>query len=823
MQRVQGAGWDVVEIPARLLASLARRDAGERERQAWAALSDLVRGSVGLEQPDAVGMTQAAGSGAREMAALEEEPTRTERAHQLRAALSARAAADVEFAAALRAWAERTGEPDMLADPVESRSGHVARDHHRSRLIALVRRSAAAARALGRGDTDERLLRQSSALANDRFRVAVVGPSRAGKSTLINSLMGAEVLSHERGNAVATEVSYGPAPTAYLYPALSGGSPPPPRTEVAVQDVAAHLTPGYDSLRPDARYERAEIRWPAELCRDGLVLVDSPGLNAERPYGWHDRAEAVRDADLLIVVLTAGAPLLYEESRFLGDRLRARQSVPVFLVVNKEDLVAEDQRSALRALLREQVTPLMRSGDELFFVQARGALIAREGQDGAAITDTGVPELERALLQRAATQRRPALLRSARDLGMAVDSLVGSGHDALGVLRSEQAVLAERHRQAVHEGATLVERTRERVVLEGERFFNHVADECPRWAAEAQLTAKVTLRVHESLRARADELASLLLQRAQQEVDIWSDAVQNRLEDVVRQLGDLFGTEPVGLHEDSFMPRILAATVTPISASTLYRIQGSVPLPGIAQVTAWLISLASFSELEARLRADVAAKVATALRKSASHDAEEVAALAVEPLRGFLLTAESHGPEGIMPRARTVRRQQADLVSCLDSLHDIEAEYRLLVEEMRAAEEEHAAEHLRLATGGRQPWAPRLTLRSVALRVGEPVVVEVRLEPTIPGGAATEGKLPPMVLVSSALSPALLEPPAIEYAAEGAPAAFNFIAREPGAHRLRFTVYDRDLGRVLQDFEAIVDVPAPLLAPVSGTAGGGSS
>jgi hypothetical protein len=84
-------------------------------------------------------------------------------------------------------------------------------------------------------------------------------------------------------------------------------------------------------------------------------------------------------------------------------------------------------------------------------------------------------------------------------------------------------------------------------------------------------------------------------------------------------------------------------------------------------------------------------------------------------------------------------------------------------------------------------------------------VVEVRLEPVSPGAAAREGMLPPMVLVSSVGSAASLEPPATEYAAEGPPAAFTFIAREPGAHRLRYTVYDRDQGRVLLLEGAAVD------------------
>ncbi|MFF5981703.1 dynamin family protein [Streptomyces olindensis] len=815
----------MVDIPAELLVSLARSDAGERERQAWSALRDLVHDSTGLgRQPDAAGLPQAAGSGAREMAALEEDPARTERAHLLSAALSARAAADAMFGAALGAWVERAVEPDTPTSPVEARSGHVAAGNHRSRLIALVRRSAAAASALGREDTHERLLRHSSALADDRFRVAVVGQSRAGKSTLINSLLGAAVLPQapQRTPAVTTEVSYGPTATAYLYPAPSGGPAPPLRREVDVQDVAAHLTPRDDTSRPDARYERAEIRWPAKLCRDGLVLVDSLGPYVDSFRGQH-LTGTVQGADLLIAVLDGSAPLSYTDAHFLGDRLRAPQAAPLLLVVNKEDLVAQHQRAAVRARLRRLVTPLMRSGDELFFVQARRALTARTGQDDTAITDTGIPELEQALVRRAAAQRTHVLLQSAGDLGRAVGSLMRSGHDALEVLQSEQTVFAERYGRALHQGAALIERTRERIVGEGERLFNHVADECPRWAAEAQLTAKVTLRVQESLRARADELTCLLLQRAQQEVEIWSGTLEDRLRDAVHQLEDLFNTALADPLEDFPTARLLAAEVPPTSVSTLYRIQGSVPLPGLAQVTVWLISLASFSELEARMRAEIAAKVATALRKSASHDAEEVATLAVKPLRSFLRDAE-YRAEGTGAAARTLRRQQADLVSCLDTLHDIDADYRLLVEEMRAAEEVAVpAEHLRPAAGVRRPWAPRLTLRSAAPRVGEPVTVDVRLERTSPGGAASESTLPPMVLVSSVGSAAVLEPAATEYAAEGSPAAFTFIAREPGAHRLRFTVYDRDLGRVLQDFEAIVHVPAPLLASVSGSAGGGSS
>ncbi|MBD9733595.1 hypothetical protein IGX29_17660 [Streptomyces sp. H28] len=725
-------------------------------------------------------------------------------------ALTARAAADVGFAEALRAWVELAHDSLTDAETADALSGGLSRTTPRNRLIALVRRASIAAGTLGRSDARERLLRHCSALMNEHFRVVVVGRGRADRAALINSLLGADVLSaaDDRASRVPTQISYGTVPSARLLPAGPAGTRAP-TAEVAVRDVAARLAPGRDGVHPDARYGQVEIRWPAELCRDGLVLVDAPGLAAE---GSYEESITVGGADLLLAVLENGAPTL-EEARFLDDRRTAPGAVPLFLVVDEEESAPTGQRAELRTLVREQVTPLLRSDDALFFVQPREALRARRGKDGPTGPEPGLHALERSLLHRASAQRAPVLLRSAQALGTDIAGLVAFGHGALEALRSEQAALAEVRLHAVRRGRDLLTQTREQLVVEGVRCLHLAAEACPHWAEQAQLRSGGTFRVRASLRARADELTGLLLQQTQEQVDRWYATVPGKLLDVAVQLAHLFDVTPPFDPLDEFaLTHTLTSSLPPPELGASRLVRDGMPSFRMAKL---LDAALSGVRWEAVLRAATAEEVAGALRRGARDDAEELAARAVEPLQAFLRAVESHSAEeGSSALSPSLRERTDGLLSCLASLQDIETEYRRLVADVRAAGD--------VAPGRRPPMIPRVTVQPTAPRVGLPVEVRVRLDRGRSAGAAGDSALPPMLLVSSVASSAQLRPVAREYTVDGVPAAFSFVAHASGSHRLRFTVYDRVLGLVLQDFEAIVDVPAPGAAPSSALLGRGS-
>ncbi|MET8830924.1 hypothetical protein ABZX40_29240 [Streptomyces sp. NPDC004610] len=94
-------------ISVALLAALAGGAGGELGREAWAGLSALIRRP--FRRGDAPALTSGGEPEADEgaLARVEEVPTDRARVQVLSAALSARAAQDPEFAAALSAWHDR--------------------------------------------------------------------------------------------------------------------------------------------------------------------------------------------------------------------------------------------------------------------------------------------------------------------------------------------------------------------------------------------------------------------------------------------------------------------------------------------------------------------------------------------------------------------------------------------------------------------------------------------------------------------------------------------------------------------------------------------
>ncbi|QKW52407.1 protein kinase domain-containing protein [Streptomyces buecherae] len=112
------------------------------------------------------------------------------------------------------------------------------------------------------------------------------------------------------------------------------------------------------------------------------------------------------------------------------------------------------------------------------------------------------------------------------------------------------------------------------------------------------------------------------------------------------------------------------------------------------------------------------------------------------------------------------------------------------------------------------PCTPRLTLRDGPARVGAPAVLEFALD--VPDGHpwARQPEHPSahLVLVAAARTAGRIMPPVRGYHAGYAneeAATFVFTAHEPGEHQLRFTVYDRRYGVVLQELEAAMTIEAP--------------
>lgn len=107
------------------------------------------------------------------------------------------------------------------------------------------------------------------------LRVAVTGQPQAGKSTLVNSLVGEEIapLSVEEGSQVLAWYRGGAVPRAMVYPTQA----PPRDAPAARMDGRLHIDlEGWRSEELD----RVVVDWPSRSLR-ALTLIDTPGIGGD--------------------------------------------------------------------------------------------------------------------------------------------------------------------------------------------------------------------------------------------------------------------------------------------------------------------------------------------------------------------------------------------------------------------------------------------------------------------------------------------------------------------------------------------------------------
>jgi hypothetical protein len=324
----------------------------------------------------------------------------------------------------------------------------------------------------------------------DAFRLLVLGEFKRGKSTLINAMLGQDVLPARVApcTAIVTEVKYADTPRAVLH-FTEKDKPPitvPPdqlRRYVVIEgddlddeDEAA----GHISKSP---YSSMELYYPLELCRNQVEIVDSPGIN-EHKTRTDVALDALSRTDAVILVLSCQQALSKSERSFVEEYLGGRNLRNVFVVWNHFDHIVDspddiqDIQKRSRTYFEPRGVPERR---QVFFVTARTALVARKKQDRTEAEQAAVAKLEqfeRALEQFLTTDRARAKLR--RPLEMAENAVRDSLSDLIprkeSMLRQplqELQRLYEEQRPRLEE----VERQRERLLYSVQRRIDAMCRE----------------------------------------------------------------------------------------------------------------------------------------------------------------------------------------------------------------------------------------------------------------------------------------------------------------------------------------------------------
>ncbi|MFJ9668109.1 dynamin family protein [Streptomyces sp. NPDC101219] len=424
--------------------------------------------------------------------------------------------------------------------------GYAAATAQRLRLTGIGRRIGGIAGQIGDGGTGSAVTALLERLDNDAFHVMVVGDFKRGKSTFVNALLGAQVLPVKAvpATAVITEVRFGEPPAALLW------------KEDAVQPEAVAperlidlITVNNKATDERSPYVKAEVVWPLELCRNNVVLIDSPGLN-EHNHRDEITLSYLSRADAVIFLQHAIAPMSISESAFLTTHLEAHDP---FFVFTYFDAIDEHEREDVMAAARQRITDLRgqeRDRGRFFFVDGKTALRARIAQDDAGFRRSGVGPLEEALEQYLVSERHKVkLLAPARALRGLTRELDRNIPHELAMLDSRagelerrweaaQAPLRDLETRAAHISMDLANQTRmlqERVETLLGGFLAAVADEAPLAAAEVPITTKLGLnpfKVPERAQQVAGEIAACTAKAVEEKVARW---VTDSLEPVIAQ------------------------------------------------------------------------------------------------------------------------------------------------------------------------------------------------------------------------------------------------------------------------------------------------
>jgi len=297
-------------------------------------------------------------------------------------------------------------------------------------LAELIRQATDVSDRAGMSDLSARLAAIGDRLRDERVYVAVLGQFKRGKSTLVNALLGEEVLpsSVVPLTAVPTVLRHGEHRTVSVR-FLDDRAPlehhiePPARLLDCVSGYVTEMANPENVLN----VAQVEVRYPADLLATGLVLVDTPGIGSTLQHNTQATLNFLPECDAAIFVVSADPPLTEVERQFLE---LVRQRVErVFYVLTKADYLDSAERAELMRFVEGQLREHSPDGCRLQALSGRLALQAAASGSHELRSESGIDALEQDLTEFARSEMAEVLhsqvaLRLAECLKEASDRLL---------------------------------------------------------------------------------------------------------------------------------------------------------------------------------------------------------------------------------------------------------------------------------------------------------------------------------------------------------------------------------------------------------------
>ncbi len=357
-----------------------------------------------------------------------------------------------------------------------------------------------------RADLADRAVAARARLERPSTIVCVVGEFKQGKSSLVNGLVGQRIcpVDDDLATCVVTLLHHAETPSATV---RQRDGEELVKTDISVDDIGSWAS---EQGNPDnqRRVERVDIGLPSPILKNGLVIVDSPGMGGLGAGHAAATLSFLPFADGLVFVTDGSQEMTKPEADFLQQ---ATDLCPTVLMAQtKTDLYPEWRR-----IFDLNAAHLAGLGIELPMIPVSNHLRAQalEQRDRALNDRSGYPEL----LQHLAS----GVIEPAKDLAAA--RAINEGRSTIGHVRSSLASELEVLEDPSRQESIMAE------LREAEQKLEHLRGPGAKWAQMVgdrmtDLSTEITHRFRGDMRRVGREI-----DQAVEEVNTakqWDDIVR---------------------------------------------------------------------------------------------------------------------------------------------------------------------------------------------------------------------------------------------------------------------------------------------------------
>ncbi|KOP26822.1 GTP-binding protein [Hapalosiphon sp. MRB220] len=357
----------------------------------------------------------------------------------------------------------------------------------RKALVALIQRQLEVLDSLDMKGWEDTLHKLETRVQADSFKVLVLGEFKRGKSTFINAMLGAEVLPAyaKPCTAIINEVKWGDPKRALLHYTNSTDNGVKPAKEIPIDQIEEYVVikDNVGEIKENP-YEKLELFWPLEICKDGVEIIDSPGLN-EHEIRQKVTMDYLSTVDAVLFVLSCEVLCSQSELSFIDNNLISMGHEDIFFICNRINQIRAKERESIKEHAFSKLASRTKRGREsIFFIDALGALEGRLEPDEQRLNQSGVPELEVELATFLTTQKgRLKILQPAKEVKGAIREARRIIPERETLLRTDLKTLEERY-SAAQEPLRLLELERQQIIT---RVSNFITDTKPSVHQKTQL------------------------------------------------------------------------------------------------------------------------------------------------------------------------------------------------------------------------------------------------------------------------------------------------------------------------------------------------